>query len=102
MREGPTLPRLDRAWPDEAVVRSSAMDHAHAEDDLRAGGRNFTVMPLPEGQEFLNPGRHLEVVLNRKQVFTNPLSATGSRRRVRNRSDRGQRIGRHLCANLRR
>lgn len=58
------------------------MDHAHAEDDLRAGGRNFTVMPLPEGQEFPNPGRHLEVVLNRKQVFTNPLSATGSRRRV--------------------
>ncbi len=40
------------------------------EVDVRAGGSSFFLMRGPEGQEFPNRGVYLEVVPNRKLVFT--------------------------------
>jgi len=43
------------------------------EIDLRPGGKFNTVMRSPEGQEFPNGGCYLEVVPNRRLVFTDTL-----------------------------
>lgn len=43
------------------------------EIDLRPGGKFHTVMRSPEGQEFPNGGCYLEVVPNRRLVWTNTL-----------------------------
>ncbi len=43
------------------------------EIDLRPGGIFHTTMQSPEGQEFPNRGCYLEVVANRKLVWTNAL-----------------------------
>lgn len=43
---------------------------ARAELDVRPGGRSLIVMRNPEGLEFPNPGVYLEVVPNRRLVFT--------------------------------
>lgn len=45
------------------------------EIDLRPGGRFYTVMRSPEGQDFPNVGCYLEVVPNRKLVWTDALEA---------------------------
>ena len=44
------------------------------EIDLRPGGIFRTVMRSPEGQEFPNLGCYLEIVENRKLVWTNALA----------------------------
>jgi len=44
-----------------------------AEIELRPGGRFFTLMRSPEGQEFPNEGCYLEVVNNRLLTWTNAL-----------------------------
>lgn len=44
------------------------------EIDLRPGGIFRTVMRSPEGQEFPNAGCYLEIVPNRKLVWTNALA----------------------------
>lgn len=44
------------------------------EIDLRPGGQFRTVMRSPEGQEFPNAGCYLEVVPNRRLVWTNALA----------------------------
>ena len=43
--------------------------------DLRPGGRSLTVMRSPEGEETPHEGIILEVVPNRKFVFTNAFTA---------------------------
>jgi uncharacterized protein YndB with AHSA1/START domain len=43
------------------------------EIDLRPGGKFRTVMRSPEGQEFPNLGCYLEVVTNRRLVWTDAL-----------------------------
>lgn len=43
------------------------------EIDLRPGGKFSTVMRSPEGQDFPNLGCYLEVVENKKLVWTNAL-----------------------------
>ena len=43
------------------------------EIDLRPGGRFNTVMRSPEGDEFPNSGCYLEVVPNKRLVFTDTL-----------------------------
>lgn len=43
------------------------------EIDLRAGGRFYTVMESPEGERFSGDGCYLEVVPNRRLVFTDAL-----------------------------
>ncbi len=42
--------------------------------DLKPGGEFFTVMQSPEGQKFPNVGCFLEIVPNRKLVWTDALS----------------------------
>lgn len=42
--------------------------------DLRPGGEFLTVMASPEGERFPNAGCYLEVIENRKLVFTNALA----------------------------
>jgi uncharacterized protein YndB with AHSA1/START domain len=42
--------------------------------DLRVGGECTTTMRSPEGQEFPNTGCYLEIVPERKLVFTDALS----------------------------
>lgn len=43
--------------------------------DLKAGGRAFTVMRSPEGEDMSHDGIFLEVVPNEKVVFTNAFTA---------------------------
>lgn len=43
------------------------------EIDLRPGGRFFTAMQSPEGQQFPNEGCYLEVIKNEKLTWTNAL-----------------------------
>ncbi len=43
------------------------------EIDLRPGGRFYTVMQSPEGQKFPNDGCYLEIIANKKLVWTNAL-----------------------------
>jgi uncharacterized protein YndB with AHSA1/START domain len=45
----------------------------HCEIDLRPGGTCSTTMRSPEGQDFPNTGCYLEVIENKKLVFTNAL-----------------------------
>lgn len=45
----------------------------HAEVDLKPGGKFHTVMESPEGQQHPNTGCYLEVVPNRKLVWTGAL-----------------------------
>ena len=45
----------------------------HVELDLRPGGKSYTVMKSPEGEEFPNLGCYLEVVPNQRLVFTDAL-----------------------------
>lgn len=48
---------------------------ASCEIDLRPGGAFNTVMRSPEGHEFPNSGCYLEIVPNRRLVFTDTLLA---------------------------
>jgi uncharacterized protein YndB with AHSA1/START domain len=43
--------------------------------DLRVGGLCSTTMRSPEGQDFPNTGCYLEIIPNRKLVFTDALGA---------------------------
>lgn len=45
------------------------------EMDIRPGGNSLIVMKSPEGQEFPNPGVYLEVVPNKRIVFTDAFSS---------------------------
>ena len=60
-----TQPELIKKWftpkPVETIV---------AETDVRPGGSSYIVMRLPDGTEMPNRGVYLEVVPNRKLVFT--------------------------------
>ena len=60
-----TRPELLRRW-----FAPRPWSVAHAECDLRAGGASLVVMRSPDGQEFPNRGVYLEVVENRRLVFT--------------------------------
>lgn len=63
-----TTPELLKQWfcPRPWTVSLCALD-------LVPGGRFFTVMRSPDGEEFPNEGCFLEVVPNRKLVFTDAL-----------------------------
>lgn len=47
----------------------------HAETDVRPGGSSYVVMKGPEGQEMPNRGVYLEVIPNRKLVFTDAYTS---------------------------
>ena len=65
---------LFKAWTDPEVVKQwftpKPWSTKRAEFDLRPGGASLVVMADPDGNEFPNPGQYLEVVPNRKLVFT--------------------------------
>jgi len=66
--------KLWRGWTDPELLKQWFCPRpwgvAHAELDVRPGGSCLVVMRSPEGQEFPNPGVYLEVVPNRRLVFT--------------------------------
>lgn len=63
-----------RCWTDpELMVQWFApkpWSTARAEIDVRPGGRSLVVMADEQGNEYPNPGQYLEVIPNRKLVFT--------------------------------
>ncbi len=63
-----------RAWTDPELLRQwfvpAPWTIAHADVDARPGGASLIVMRSPEGEEMPNPGVYLEVVPNRRLVFT--------------------------------
>ena len=64
-----TRPDLITQWFTPAPWKTAA-----AEIELRPGGRFYTLMRSPEGQEFPNTGCLLDVVPNRRLVWTNAMS----------------------------
>ncbi len=66
--------KLFRAWTEPDLLKRwftpKPWTVAAVELDVRPGGKNLVVMRSPEGQEFPNRGVYLEVVPNRRLVFT--------------------------------
>jgi len=69
------LEKVFRAWTDPSLITQwftpAPWTTASAEMDVRPGGSTVIVMRSPEGMEFPNRGVYLEVVENRRLVFTN-------------------------------
>jgi uncharacterized protein YndB with AHSA1/START domain len=69
-----TPEKLYRCWTEPQLLQQwfapAPFTTPHAELDVRCGGANLVVMKSPEGQEMPNRGVYLEVVPNRKLVFT--------------------------------
>jgi uncharacterized protein YndB with AHSA1/START domain len=65
---------LYRCWTEPALIQQWFVPKpwtiASAEIDLRVGGSNRIVMQSPDGQEMPNRGVYLDIVPNRKLVFT--------------------------------
>ena len=63
-----------RAWTDPHLMQQwfvpKPWSIARIEIDVRAGGSNLIVMRDPEGNEYPNRGVYLEVVPDRRLVFT--------------------------------
>jgi uncharacterized protein YndB with AHSA1/START domain len=63
-----------RCWTDPTLIPKwfvpPPYSIARAEMDVRPGGSTNIVFRSPEGQEIPNPGVYLEVIPNRKIVFT--------------------------------
>ncbi|HZY62801.1 MAG TPA: SRPBCC family protein [Edaphobacter sp.] len=66
--------KIFRAWTEPELLKQwfapQPFTTPTAELDIRSGGANLIVMRSPEGQEFPNRGVYLEVVPNRRLVFT--------------------------------
>ena len=66
--------KLYRGWTEPELMKQwfapKPWTTPHAENDLRPGGASLVVMRSPEGQEYPNPGQYLEIIPNRKLVFT--------------------------------
>jgi uncharacterized protein YndB with AHSA1/START domain len=69
-----TPERLFRCWAEPELLMQwfcpKPWQVVRAEYELRSGGNSLIVMRGPEGQEHPNPGVYLEVIPNRKIVFT--------------------------------
>jgi uncharacterized protein YndB with AHSA1/START domain len=66
--------KLYQGWTDPELMKKwfvpKPWSIASVKIDLRTGGSSEVVMRSPEGQEFPNRGIYLEVVPNKKLVFT--------------------------------
>ncbi len=66
--------KVYRCWTDPALMKQwfvpKPWSLSKVETDVRPGGSSLIVMRDPEGKEFPNHGVYLEVVPNRKLVFT--------------------------------
>jgi uncharacterized protein YndB with AHSA1/START domain len=73
-----TPEQLFRAWTEPELMKQwfcpKPWRVTHAEIDARTGGANFIVMQGPEGQEHPNRGVYLEIIPNRKIVFTDAFT----------------------------
>ena len=71
--------KVFRAWTEPELVKQwfapKPWTTIVAEMELRPGGSNLIVMRSPEGEEFPNPGVYLEVVKNKKLVFTDAYTS---------------------------
>lgn len=69
-----TPDKVFRAWTEPALLRQWFTPRpwtvARAELDVRPGGGSLVVMRSPEGREFPHRGVYLEVVQDRRLVFT--------------------------------
>ncbi len=67
-----------RCWTDPALMvqwfAPKPWTTARADIDVRPGGRSLVVMADEQGNEYPNPGQYLEVVPNRKLVFTDAFT----------------------------
>jgi uncharacterized protein YndB with AHSA1/START domain len=68
--EGWTNPELMKRWFTPPPFRT-----VHVETDLRPGGASLVVMEGPDGTQFPNRGVYLEVVPNRRIVFTDAYTS---------------------------
>ncbi len=70
--------KLYRAWTEPELLMQWFTPRpwtvASAEMDVRPGGSSVIVMRSPEGEEFPNRGVYLEVVKNRRLVFTDAFT----------------------------
>ena len=70
--------KLFNAWTDPALLKQwfapLPWTVAKAEADVRPGGTNLIVMRNPEGKEYPGHGVYLEVIKNRRLVFTNAFT----------------------------
>lgn len=70
--------KLYRAWTEPALLQQWFVPRpwtiASAELDVRVGGSNLIVMRDPDGNEHPNRGVYLEVVPNRRLVFTDAFT----------------------------
>lgn len=79
-REFPVSPdKLYRCWTDPDLMvkwfTPAPWKTVSVEADLRPGGGSVVVMEGPDGQRFPNPGVYLEVIPDRKLVFTDAYTA---------------------------
>jgi len=80
MREIDAPPeKIFRAWTDSELLKQwfcpKPWGVSHAELDVRAGGSSIIVMKGPNGEEVENRGVYLEVVPNKKIVFTDAFKS---------------------------
>ncbi len=66
--------KLFRCWTEPSLLKQwfapKPLSTPIAEVDLRVGGGSNVVMQMPDGQQIPCPGAYLEIVPNRKLVFT--------------------------------
>lgn len=70
--------KLFQAWTDPELMKQwfvpKPWSLARAETDVRPGGTSLVVMRSPEGEEFPSRGVYLEVVPDRRLVFTDAFT----------------------------
>ncbi len=71
--------KLYRAWTEPELLKQWFTPRPYTtpvvETDVRPGGSSYVVMRSPEGHEMPNRGVYLEVVKNRKLVFTDAYTS---------------------------
>jgi uncharacterized protein YndB with AHSA1/START domain len=71
--------KLFRAWTEPALITQwftpAPWTTPQAESDLRVGGETVVQMRGPNGEEYTHRGVYLEVVPDRRLVFTNAYTA---------------------------
>lgn len=70
--------KLYRCWTTPALIKQWFAPRPYttpiAEVELKVGGRNNIVMRSPEGQDIPCPGTYLELIPNRRIVFTDAFT----------------------------
>ena len=71
--------KLYRCWTEPALLvqwfTPPPWKTIHAETDVRPGGSSYIVMQGPDGTEMPNRGVYLEVIPNKKLVFTDAYTS---------------------------